>query len=427
MRVLIVSHNVLCRTTSMGKTLISYFEGIDNLELAQFYIHSEVPTDHICENYYRITDKEAIKSVFTRRSGCVLGADDIKEQLANPRTDTGKTANLYQKARKRTPLIYLLRNSWWKFGAWKTGRLKKWLDDFDPDVVFFASGDYAFMYKIALKIAKYKKIPLVVSCMDDYYFHNKNSDSFLGRTVHRSFMKNVKKTVAASSCILSICDKMTCDYSAFFKKECYTLHTPSSFVGPLSGEKKNSIAYIGNLGYKRHEQLVSIGKALVSIENDAVPKYIDVYSAESRPEILKDLTLENGICFRGKISSDEVRSVMASSTVLLHTESFDENTRRSVAYSVSTKIAYSLASGTCLLAYGPSEIASIRYLSDNNAAWCVSDEKDLEKSLVDLFSNEVKRGEIINNAVSLASANHNSTRNCGLVYSVLSKYVHKED
>ena len=41
MKVLVVSHNVFSYTSSMGKTLISYFSNFDSNNLAQFFIHSE--------------------------------------------------------------------------------------------------------------------------------------------------------------------------------------------------------------------------------------------------------------------------------------------------------------------------------------------------------------------------------------------------
>jgi hypothetical protein len=61
----------------MGKTLSSYFDGWDVNEIAQLYVHSEVPTSDACHNYYRITDKEMIKSVFTRKSGTAFTERDI--------------------------------------------------------------------------------------------------------------------------------------------------------------------------------------------------------------------------------------------------------------------------------------------------------------------------------------------------------------
>lgn len=65
MKVLVISHNVFSDTENMGKTLSAYFNGWDISEIAQFYIHSEVPTTaNVCVNYFRITDLEAIKSIF---------------------------------------------------------------------------------------------------------------------------------------------------------------------------------------------------------------------------------------------------------------------------------------------------------------------------------------------------------------------------
>ena len=89
------------------------------------------------------------------------------------------------------------------------------------------------------------------------------------------------------------------------------------------------------------------------------------------------MTLENGIRYHGPINSERVKEVMAKSRFLIHTESFADNMRHSVMYSVSTKIADSLASGTCIIAYGPKEVASMAYLAENNAAFCITDDDDI--------------------------------------------------
>ncbi len=406
MRVLVISHNVFCNSSSMGKTLSGYFKDFEIDELAQLYIHSEIPTSDICKNYYRITDKEIIKSVFTRKSGKVFGEFDVQLNSNIVRTDKGITAKLYQKARRRTPLVYILRNSWWTLGAWNTKRLNRWIDDFNPECVFFASGDYAFMYNIALKIATKRNIPLIVSCMDDYYFNNRNEGRFLGQLTHRLFMKQVRKTMNYASAILTICDKMAEDYQKFFTKPCHVIHTSTSIKEPLAFPKKKKISYIGNLGLLRDKQLLDIASVLRELNLDGCPKYIDVYSPESRPEVLCNLTEENGIRFHGKVSADEVLRIMGESLAVIHTESFDPIIRKLVRYSVSTKIADSLASGTPIVAYGPAEVASMRYLMDNEAAFCATDLLELRDALTDFLSNEENREEIARNAIDLAKTNH---------------------
>lgn len=423
MRVLVVSHNVFCKTSSMGKTLMSYFKGWNAEDIAQLYIHSEIPTEDMCVNYFRITDQDMIKSIFTRSSGTIFGRGDINHQAIHSRTDAGTVAALYQKGKRRTPFVYFARNLWWALGSWNTKKLRAWLDDFNPDILFLASGDYKFIYKLGLKIAQYKRIPLVISCMDDYYFFNKNSEKFGGKLIHRSLMKQVKRTMQYASCIYPICEKMGKDYGAFFKKPYYTLCTPSMIAEPLTYEKTNAISYIGNFGYKRNEQLIKLGRALMRINNAGKPSHIDVYSAESRTEILKDMTEQNGIQFHGSISSEEVLEVMGRSMAVIHTESFDEGIRKSVAYSVSTKIADSLASGTCILAFGPPEIASIAYLKENQAAFCITEESNLEASLSAFCGNSELREQIAQNAIYLAKKNHDSHKNCQMLRDTMQEVI----
>lgn len=73
MKVLLVSHTVLSRTGNMGKTLLGYLADFSPQEVAQFYIHSEVPTDNsVCIDYYRFTDVDAVKSVFLDMRELVL-------------------------------------------------------------------------------------------------------------------------------------------------------------------------------------------------------------------------------------------------------------------------------------------------------------------------------------------------------------------
>lgn len=413
MRVLVVSHNVFSLTNNMGKTLISYFSGWKANDIAQFYIHSEIPTVDICGDYYRVTDKEAIKSIFGAKVGAIFTEKDIEENQLACKIDTKYEAKLYQKARKRTPLIYMARNLWWRLGHWYNKQFKDWLDTINPDCVFFASGDYAFMYDIALKIASSRGIPLYISCMDDYYFNNKNSNKLFGKYQHSRFMKHVRKCISYSSALFCICDSMSRDYEQYFGKKCITLHTAASFDKLEASAGKKQISYIGNLGYDRYLQLVDIGRALKKL--DLGIDHIDVYSAENREEVLKYLVPENGIEFHGSISAEEVKNVMSRSFALIHTESFDEVIRRAVKYSVSTKIADSLMSGTPIFAYGPEEIASIKYLADNEAACCVYSKEELETQLKRLIEDSQFRTELGAKGRLLALNNHSASQSNAII------------
>lgn len=408
MKVLIISHTVFSRTNNMGRTLLSYFRDFSAGETAQFYIHSEIPTiDTVCKNYYRFTDKDALRSVLRfKGKGKIYTAEDIGTHEVQQRTDKGLTRAAYDIGSRRTGLIYVLRNLLWKFSHWETAELKRWLKDFKPEIIFFASGDYSFMYNIALKIADELAIPLVTCCVDDFYLFNANHDSLLGRIEHALRMKTVHRTMARSSCILTISDAMGTAYEKLFQRPCFTIDTSAENKELSFPAQAQDISYIGNLGLNRHLQLIEIGRELKKRGLK-----LDVYSTETSRALLEGMNCENGICFHGALPADEVLRVMERSMLLIHTEAFDEKSLNRVRFSVSTKIAETLMYGPCMLAYGPEEAASISYLKQNDAAYVITSREKLGDGLDELLANAGLRHTIVQNARKLAKVRHSTAEN----------------
>ena len=406
-RVLIISHNVFSTNTSMGKTMESYFKGWDPECIAQLYFHSEIPNSDVCHRYYKFTDIDAIKSIILRhRGGTRLTEKDI--ELKRPDAcDTGKMTEVYNWGRKRSPLIYMARDLVWSMSAWNTSGLKEWLFEFSPEVIFYASGDYEFSYKIAAKIQDMLHVPMITCCFDDYYLFDKNENVFLGKTHHKHFMKTVRKTINKSKCVITVNDMMSDAYTRLFNKKCPILYTGSDFVfDDAVCKKNNSISYLGGLALNRYLQLIDIGKAIKSLNLEDGPSCIDVYSAESDPVLLEKMNMENGINFHGSVPASEVKKIIKQSLAVIHTESFDKDTRRRVKYSLSTKISDCLSSGTCLFAYGPEEVASIQYLIKYNTAVVATDKDTLSDKLRELIIDDKLRMTTTDNALKIAKKNH---------------------
>ncbi len=421
-RVLIISHNVLSMSSSMGKTLANFLKGIPSENIAQLYFHTEVPTTKISTRYFRITDFDMIKKS-KKEMGTVLGEADILEDLKNERVDVGTKAQIYQYGRKRKPYMYVGRNLLWATKKWKNEKLLKWIDDFNPDVIFFASGDYVFPYKIAMEIAKIRNIPIITYICDDYYFLRRKSVSPLYYINRVWYKKTLKKLFLQHKKVVSICDKISVDYAKELGVEANTIMTSSTlsaFVDKEEGENIK-ISFLGNMGYDRHIALREIGQALKEVSDGKA--FLDIYSTETRPEIIKDLTRENGINFCGGISYDEVIKVMKNSDILVHCESMDGLNREKVKYSVSTKIADTLSCGRCLLAYGPEDVASIEYLIDNDCACVVTKKEDLKKALKLLISDFSKRENYSKKALEIGDENHNIDKNCKKFQEILKEAV----
>lgn len=421
-RVLIVSHNPFSINFNMGRTLSSFFKGWNKESLAQFYFRPEMPSGNICDNYYKFSDTDALKSILVRnRKGTIIKQNDGEHATAIIELD--KYNKAYKLGPQKKPIVSFFRDLVWDLSSWRNRHFKKWLVEFSPDIVFFASGDYSFSYKIVLRIAKDFGIPIVTFCADDYYLFTTNNNKFLGKAYHRNLLKWARKIINYSSAIVTLNDLMATDYSRYFSKTCKVIYTGTNYSCRTTKALNNKICYLGNLGLGRAETLVHFANQfrLFSRKND-LDIEIDVYSNEQRENILKMLKSCDNISFHGPISYKEVEIVTKSSLAVLHVESFEENNKNRVKYSFSTKIADILASGTPLIAYGPSDIASITYLKKNKCAIVISNDEEFDTMMSKLFDNSLTEG-IVNHAKQVADVNHNCNKNSELLASIIDEAI----
>lgn len=416
MKVLVISHPVFSDMNNMGKTLKGYFSKFDSAEIAQLYLREGTPRDlEICENYYCFSDKDALLSFFKRNH---FGKNYTREIIENNRIVLddisyrgNKKERIYKFKYKHKAWMLFLRDFLRDRSRWDNPQLLGWVKKVNPDVIVFAAGETMFSYHVAQYVRTYLKKPLVVACMDDYYINNQNKHEVLGQLRQKRFLDTVRNTMDDAAAIFTICDSMNYSYGQMFQKKCYTLYTPAENKQIILNENAIQFSYIGNLSCGRYRSLLEIGKALSKLEDEKIPKHIDVYSGTVYSEYVEPLKNAPGIRFHGAISADQVLEVMANSKAVVHTESFEKDMMDRVRFSVSTKIADSLRYGPCLFAYGPQGIASIDYLEKNNAAYIISSKAHLEDGLKEFFGNVELRKMILQNARVLAVKNHNSDEN----------------
>lgn len=426
-KVLVVSHNVFSQTSNMGKTMSSLFQGWDSNKLAQLYFHSEVPNDEICKNYYRVTDFDILEALFfLKKTGEVFKEKDIISNLVTSRVDDGIKSNIYGIGSKKKPYMYILRDLLWSTKKWESKKLGLWIDKFKPDVLFFFAGDYSFSINIAISISERKKIPLIVYFGDEYYFLNYSQKGMLTAWRGRKYKENFNNLFSRVNTFITATDQMKLKYETVFRKNGHTIMTPTNIekvdTGKTNTEKKLIISYVGNLSLGRWESLLDLGRVL-----KRKGFVIEVYSQENDRNILSHLTLDNGILFKGSISAEEVHKVIRNSTLIIHVESMDPIMRDRVRYSLSTKIAESLGSGVCLIAYGPDDVSSMSYLIENNAAYVITQKQDLDVKIESILESGELRNYYINNAQKLANERHNFKENTKLLYNIISRSVGKSE
>ncbi len=423
-RVLVVSHNVFSSSGNMGKTMMHMLAGIPPDNLAQLYFHQEIPTRKCCLHYFRVTDSNILHSLFTRKGEYrTFGESDIDESAVRSRTDTGRLAKIYQFSRRRTPLIYFLRDTMWRLGKWKTRELMEWVRKFDPNVIFLAAGDYAFPYRIAICLSDRLHIPIVMWCADDFYIEPLNNGSFLRRIQCRKLVDLARKAIHQAGTIVTISDMMQRDYAQLFEIPTKTVRISSTINHySLPAESRSGVVYVGNLGINRIAPLVELGRAL---KETAITGFetIDVYSGERNPSILQQINKENGLDYRGCISEQEVERLLGASKFIIFAEAFDNNSVCRTKYSLSTKIAESLRSGACIIAYGPLEIASIDYLRQYHAAYILKEARELPDAIRHLSAEPDEYSRYTQCAQALAERFHSAEVNEGCLRDILTEEI----
>lgn len=417
-KVLVISHNVFSKTTAMGKSMADMLGCVPADDMAQLYFHAEVPTTAVCKRYLRIRDGDVLRSVLTRRCKTAIFTEtDISDERKTPRVDTGVASKAYQFGRRRTPMVYILRNLVWTLGKWESRELDRWLDDFAPDIIFFASGDYTFAYRIAYQIAKKRNIPIVLWCCDDYYISERFPRSPAGILYRRRLTRWAGKVATRTESVIVISDRMKRDYAKLFDQPIHVLRISAkenSLARPM--KERSGIFYVGGLGVNRIEPLVALGKQLREANIPGFER-IQVYSNDKNPATLAQLTDENGICFHGGASAEEVPGILGSAKYLLHVEAFDDFSIERTRYSLSTKIGESLASGACLIAYGPRDIFSMSYLAEHDAAILLDEPARIVSVLTE--TDDAAYEKYVQHALDLVRRNHDTQKNDAVVRELL--------
>jgi len=410
-RVLVISNNCFSSSNSNGRTLGNFFMNWDSDCLAQLYIQAELPNSNVCKSFYRVTDYEILNAVLKFRScGKVIKETEINLDSNNTRTDKGLEKKINSSKEKKKPFMYILRNLLWYTNKWKTMKLINWIDNFQPEILLFQAGDSVFMYDIARKLSIEYKIPLIIYNSEDYYLKDRKSFSPLFHIQRTMLKKSFRKLMDKAKYVVYLCDLLKYDFDKIFKTPGETMMTASSLT-PGFKKKDNElpvISYLGNVGVERWRSLAEIGKMLQRINGNY---YIDVYTQKLSLEAEEVFILQNGIRLKSSVSYGEVIEIMQMSDLLVHVESFSDFIKWDLKHAFSTKIADSLSCGTCLFAYGPEEIASVKYLKENDVACVVTDKENLEVKLRKIISDKILRKYYIEKALKLAQKRHNAETN----------------
>lgn len=416
-RVLIISHNCFSLSGSNGRTLGTFFEGYPKEKLAQLFIVDEYPDWDLCSRYYRITDKDIIKSIVT----CTNPGSDMRYFVAeknNENVSYGEPADGFLQKMKKSTFSLLFREWIWACPIWKKNKLHEWVKEFKPEIILFQAGNLGYLCELSKKIAENIHIPLIVYNSEGYYLKKYDyvKGTLSNSSVFNAYMKIFRKKF---SCMMSKAEKaiyisedLKNAYDNEFTCESHYIMTATTNQNSHIDHQRTNyaikISYLGNLGLGRHKSLIEIADALQK-RNDEL--FIDVYGKAPDNDILKELEVAKGIRYKGFVPYDQVVSIINDSDINVHVEGFDPFYIEDSKYAFSTKIADLLAAGKAILLYAPANLTSTKYIRDNHCGCVVTSLDELESKLYGLIDDPKLRSSYAEKAKEIADKNHNIEKN----------------
>lgn len=417
-KILVISHNPFSKTQNNGKTLAAFFKDWPSNKLAQLFLTLDRIDTDVCDSFYRISDVEVLKAWVKHNNnyGNEINKDTV-ESFNDDKTTMHQNKlyilvrNLFQK---RLPLSMIFRSFVWnRVKPWKNDKLNRWIEQEKPELIFFQSSNVYAIYDMVYYISKRYNIPIIMETTDDYVTYSFSLNPFKYLNIYL-LRKKYKKLVSVSKCVFAIGEKMALEYTKKFGGNFKVAMNSIEFKSaptPYKVKTDNFVfTYAGNLGLNRWKILYKLGKSFKKIhEKYELSLKLNIYSLNEMPKkVLKKLNLPPFIEFKGGLNSQELNEVRNNSDFLVHVESDDPKQIEITRLSISTKIPEYLLSERCILAIGPSNVASIEYLRDNNSGKVINkiNEEYMCDEIYKLVSNSNQILEYIKNGKDLAKKNH---------------------
>lgn len=408
-RVLVVSNNSFSKTSSNGRTLGNLFIGWPKDRIAQFCVSTTTPDYEVCDNYYSVSDNEALRAFlhFRKARPC-----DIKSL-----SDSEGKTKIGNKRVYKTTFKEFVRELVWGCKRWNSKEWQKWVEEFSPELVVVFNSDSSFILSIATDVAKRYRIPIVLYNTEGYYFFKRSfytKNGWLDRLVyplyHGIYSRRFKKMMRFTKESIHLNDKLCEDYKREFDGNQSVLYSSSTInYTPLVEIPSSPVfTYIGNLGFKRYEPLIELANVLNGIDTKyRLRVYGNIPNAEAEQAIKTCGSIEYG----GFLSYDDVQKVIANSTILFHVENQDPSLEQSLIYGFSTKIADSVSSGRPFLMFSSEDIAGAQYLLRNGIGWVAANVETLKQCIIQILKDDEKRQEVLNKAHIISERNHSNLNN----------------
>lgn len=392
MRILLITDEIWNNLAFGNNVLQNWFENMEEAEFAQICATPGRPFNNTCTRYFQITDSEMLRSFIGKKAGKSFEVT-VESMNVNPeKTNYIASSQFYTFMKRISGIgIKLVRELLWKVGRYDERALKKFIEDFNPDIVFCPRLLTWKLMRLEKVVSKYTSAPFIAFTGDDEASFREISYSPIYWANRYLFHRAFKRHTAVYDHYFMHSEDQAREYRAEYGVETSTLFKCGNFLDTHESKAPGNpiiLVYAGRLYCNRWKSLVKIGEALREINQDGIKMILNIYTQDHlTDQQRKGLSEDKYIYLRDSVTPEELSKIYRKADIALHVESLDKKYRLQTRVSFSTKIIDLMASTCAIMAICWEEHTGYKYLKSNDAAFCVASYNDLLPMLKQITEN----------------------------------------
>lgn len=406
-RLLIISPSAFNPLSGGGITFANLFHGWSKDKIATVHSDKIAPSMDVCEKYYFLSSKEFVWKFpfsFAAKFGLQEKLENsLREAKGVAARGNGEGGILKKLLKLILPLFQRFFKNEIPTNVRISRELEKFIDDFKPEVIYTILGSLPYI-NLVKKVAEKYNLPVVIHMMDDW-----------PAVRYRKEPKELRELIKNSAVCLGICSAMCEAYEKRYGRHFLPFANALDSEIWLKKARKNwhrqspfKILYAGALmPDSQLFSLIDVCDAVFELNREGLDVEMEIYAPWFSAKHYRG-ELERPGCVKVFDAPEKMDSedLFAKADLLLLPVNFDRATVEYVRYSMPTKVPAYMFSGTPTLAYGPKEVASIKYASE--WAYCVSNKnkRELKDAIKHLAQDEELRKKLAIHAQKLATERH---------------------
>ena len=244
-------------------------------------------------------------------------------------------------------------------------QLLRWVQDFRPELLYgHCSTLDSVLFLRALQRAL--GLPLIVHFMDDFP-ESLYREGWLSGWVRRRYLAEFAGLVRSADGLIAISREMAEEYERRYRRPVGWLPMPVELDSyrnaartPWVASRPFRLRYGGRVGWAIRESLADLAQAVQALRREGADLAFDIVTFQ-QDEVPTACRVAKGVAVHTPGPLADVPRLQAEADALVICYDFDPAAVRQARYSMPSKLADCMASGTPILVYGPAGLPVVEY------------------------------------------------------------------